>query len=383
MFDRETPDDFLRRTQKLRQDYEAFAQDRVVPLFLDGDQRERRPPKHFKDSSFLLIRSYDGDNGNRPPTQSLLWLSPDILVSPVSNLANYTRTLIAGETYRIVCNVHNRGDLAVPSAKVEFWLCDPSLGFHTSMAKNLTLGRVPSAWVDPGGSAQVQFLYTVPPTESGHKCLFARVFSFGPLDRPVDLTRLDPAIDRHTGQLNLDIVGQGQPYQFNWIHAPNADERIEFVVMSPAEILALRHPLLAEVQPYDDVPQRGWVDMTAVELVETDARGVEIGRENNRLYVTSRDPDSTDIQTIRELRMEVQRVLAAVAADETRMMDHRDLVTKFRAVNDEVRRSVFRMQVPDLGLREGQVVGVHIRSVASSLQGEDEVMGGITLLIVA
>ena len=148
---------YIRDLRRLREKYVDFVRDEVEPLFHNNDQRERRPPRHFVDSSFLYIRSFDGDVGARPFANQVFWLSPDITASPISSLGAYTQTLNAGETYALTCAVRNRGDLAVPSAKVEFWLTDPSLGFDTRYATHLTLGRVPSTWVNAYGSSQVTF----------------------------------------------------------------------------------------------------------------------------------------------------------------------------------------------------------------------------------
>jgi hypothetical protein len=378
----EEANEFIRRLQEQRGAYERFTEDRVTPLFLDNDQGERRPPRHFKDSSFLYMRSYDGDNGSRPFSNQVFWLSPDINVSPVSSSSTYTRTLNVGETYNISCVLRNRGDLAVPSAKVELWLTDPSLGFDTRFANHLTLGTVPSAWVSSNAMAVVNSTYTVPPTDIGHKCLFARAFSFAPLDVPIDDFRLDPTIDRHIAQQNLNIVQQGQPFHFNWIHAPNANQVIQFVPMNRDEVLALRHPILAEASPIDEFPVEGWTQMTMVELTETNAEEIEISTEHNSLVVSTRDADSIDLATLREINLKVRQVLTEIHAGETHMADHRELFAKYREVNSHARRSIFKMQVPDLGLREGQAVGVHIRSIDSINNGTGEVLGGVTLLIV-
>lgn len=378
----DTANAFIHDLRRLREKYVDFARDEVVPLFHDNDQRERKPPSHFVDSSFLYIRSYDGDSGNRPFANQVFWLSPDMRVSPITNLAAYTQTLNAGETYALTCAVRNRGDLGVPSAKVEFWLTDPSLGFDTRYATHLTLGAVPATWVNAYGSGQVTFAYTVPPTESGHKCLFARVFSFSPLDLPLDDFRLDPPLDRHIGQLNLNIVGQGQPFMFNAIHAPNAEWAVQFVPLAAEELLALRHPVLADVTPARDFPRDSWTERTRIELADSDARGVDVARENDRVFLFANDPEGTDLGTQRELRRMVRDALAEIAAGKARPSDHRDLFAKFREISRETRRSVFKMEAPDLGLAPGQAAAVHLRATDRELGDNDAALGGITLIVV-
>jgi hypothetical protein len=373
---------FIHDLRRQREKYGDFVRDEVEPLFHNNDQRERKPPTHFVDSSFLYIRSYDGDSGARPFANQVFWLSPDIRVSPITNLAAYTQTLNAGETYALTCAVRNRGDLGVPSAKVEFWLTDPSLGFDTRYATHLTLGRVPATWVSAYGSGQVTVPYTVPPTESGHKCLFARVFSFSPLDLPLDDFCLDPPLDRHIGQLNLNIVAQGQAFVFNAIHQPNAEWAIQFVPLAAEELLALRHPVLADVTPAREVPREGWTERTRLELADSDARAVDIGRENDRVFLFANDPEGADLGTQRDLRRMVRDALAEIDAGKARPADHRDLFAKFRDVNRGARRSIFKMEAPDLGLGRGQAAAVHIRATDRELGDHDAALGGITLLIV-
>ena len=373
---------YIRDLRRLREKYVDFVRDEVTPLFHDGDQRERRPPRHFVDSSYLYVRSFNGDVGSRPFANQVFWLSPDIRVSPITNLAAYTQTLNAGESYALTCAVRNRGDLAVPSAKVEFWLTDPSLGFDIRYATHLTLGAVPATWVSAYGSSQVTFAYTVPPTESGHKCLFARVFSFSPLDLPLDNFRLDPPLDRHFGQLNLNIVGQGQAFVFNAIHPPNAEWVVQFAPLAPEQMMALGHPVLADVTPARDFPREGWVERTGVALADSDARAVDTARENERVLLFANDPEGVDLGTQRELRRMVRDALAEIDAGKARPADHRDLFAKFRDINGQARRSTFKMEVPDLGLAPGQAVAVHVFATDRELGDHDAALGGITLLIV-
>ena len=344
-------------------------------------RRDRKPPEEFLDSSFLYMRSYDADLGVRPFSNIVHWHSPDITLSPVTSVGAYTTSLVAGDTYLIRCALRNRGDLAVPSAKVELFLTDPSLGFDTRFATNLTLGKVPSAWVGSGASAAAEFVYTVPPAESGHKCLFARTFSFSPLELPVDDFQLDPRIDRHVAQQNLNIVGQSQPYSFQWVHAPNARQRIELQVLEPDALLALRHPVLADVKPAAEFPRRGWGRLARIELKEPAGPDLALTEAPEGVSIESMDREGLDLDGQRELNAAVRETLRAVYAGETRMADHRDLFAKFRAMNAQARRSTFTMTIPGLGLDPGQAVGLEVRSVDANSE-PPEVVGGITLIIV-
>jgi hypothetical protein len=372
---------YIRELREQRQAYEQFAQDRVPELFQDTEVRERRPPRPFVDSSFLFIRSFDGDNGNRPFANKVFWLSPDILASPVTSPAAYTQKLLVGHSYNLRCRVRNRGDRGAPSAKVEFWLTDPSLGFDTRFAEHLTLGRVPTAWVGAYETGEANTTWTVQPSQAGHKCLIARVFCFSPLELPVHDTWLDPTVDRHVGQLNLNIVQQGQPFMFQWIHAPNVRARVEITPLQREEMLALRHPIMAELTPARDFPRTGWGEMTGLDVADTDARDLNVDRTENGFMLMSFDPDTPDVGTLHELRREVKHVLEQAAVGETHTAHHRDLFRKFREMSGDARRTEFRMETPDLGLREGQAVAVHIRAVDAA-EDLGDVLGGVTMVVV-
>lgn len=344
-------------------------------------RRDRRPPEPFHDSSFLYMRSYDADLGVRPFSGIVHWHSPDVTLSPITGVGAYTTSLNAGETYVIRCALRNRGDIGVPSARVELFLTDPTLGFDTRFATNLTLGQVPSTWVAANTSAAVEFAYTVPPTESGHKCLFARAFSFSPLDLPIDDFALDPLLDRHVAQQNLNIVGQAQAYSFGMVHLPNARLRIHLRTLEPEELLKLRHPVLADVEIAREFPRRGWGRLSRLELRGAGGGELAIREAPEGLVIDARDPDGIHPDAVRELKTAARDVLRAVQAGETRMADHRDLFGRFRRMNAEARRSTFAMTIPEIGLQPRQAIGLEVTGIDDTL-GEPEVFGGITLVIV-
>jgi hypothetical protein len=265
--------------------------------------------------------------------------------------------------------------LAVPSARVELYLADPTLGFDTRSARNLTLGKVPSAWVKSGGSAAAAVL----PADAGHKCLFARAFSFSPLEMPIDDFALDPRLDRHVAQQNLNIVSQGDAYGFNLVHAPNARLRLDLKPMTPEALLGLCHPVLADVQPAAEFPRRGWVRLARVEAVEGE-HPITVERLREGMSVQSTDRAGLSLAQQRRLNSSLRKVLAAVQAGKASMADQRELLGSFRKMNAEARLSKFSMQVPDIGLRPGQAVGLQITSVDENSEPQ-EVVGGITMVI--
>lgn len=362
---------FLRDLRKRREGYRDFVQERVVPEFRREGQ-DRRPPREFVDSAFLFIRSDAADQGVRPRVTPWFWLSPDIKVSPLSTPGAYTETLTTGITYDLACTVRNRGDLVVPSAKVEFWLTDPTLGFDTRFARPLTLGRVPTVWVNPTAAVTAHAPYTVLPDDAGHKCLIARTFSFSPADLPAHDTWLDPTMDRHIAQLNLNIVRQGQAFGFNWIHFPNTRERIRLTALQADDTLRLGHPVLADRTIGEVRDGRALARRAELRLTDAGAR-VETALDGADLVLAGRgDGPSLDDQ------IRVRRLMEAVAAGTVPRDQARETTREQRKQVQAVVRSRFEMRVPDLGLAAGQAAAMHLTATGVT----DQVRGGITLLVL-
>ena len=282
---------------------QAESHQALDPLYREQD---RKPPGDFVESSFLYMRSCDVDNGSRPFPCPVFWLSPDLRVAPLSNLGAPTRELIAGGSYRFTAVVRNRGDLIVPSAKVEFWLVTPTLGFDTRFAVKI---GVAADRVMAFSATEVSVDYTVPPTVSGHRCLFARVFSFAPLDIPVDDFALNPVIDRHVAQQNLDVVASGESFVLDWVHHRNAAERLELVPMTAPVQRALR---LETVTALTVVGARHWKEASEGLTFETapgEGAAISIEQKGAGLELQSSDPEAVSIERQADL---TKQVLAGV-----------------------------------------------------------------------
>ena len=288
---------------------QAEAKRNLNPLF--GDDDRGRPPRDFIESSFMFMRSCDADVGSRPMPCPVFWLSPDLSVAPLSNLGMPTNELTAGAPYRFTATVRNRGDLPVPSAKVEFYLTDPTLGFDTRVSTKL---GVAAGRVQAHGASQVSLDYTIPPAMSGHRCLFARVFSFSPRDLPIDDFALNPLIDRHVAQLNLNIVAQGSALAINWIHHRNAAELLEIIPMTAQVIRSLRVESitalrLAGAKQWREVEGQLKIEFEAGEGPAIDARRTDRGFE-----LLSEDRDAVSLERQAELTKRVQEALRALEA---------------------------------------------------------------------
>lgn len=342
-------------------------------------------PAAFEESSYLYIRSYDTDLGTRPwAGPEVFWNSPDITLSPVAAATAYTKTLEAGQTYLLECTVRNRGDLMVPSANVEFFLANPTLGFSTKFAKKI---GVSSGWVDAMGATKVGLRYQVPGTEGGHKCVFARVFSFAPADLPLDDYQLLPVHDRHVAQLNLMIVPQGTVFHFELIHPLNAMEHIALVPLDPSQLLALRHPFLAEFE-VNQYAAHQMVGQLQPEVLPANQDGpmaeVRLHQDfQNQGYFSSfsfhsQHPEGIDVQRQAEITQQTLAALRELEAGQARPSVFREIFRNYRLLGEQAQQTRFALHIPYFGLQPNQAVGIQIRNVNSLTQ---EPKGGITLII--
>lgn len=355
---------------------QADAHTTLNPLFQKRDDR-KKPPRDFVDSSYLFMRSCDADAGNRPIPCPVFWLSPDLRVSPLSNIGAPTRELRAGDTYRITATVRNRGDLMVPSAKVEFWLVTPSLGFDVRFATKL---GVAAERVQAFGATEVSLDYTVPASVSGHRCLFARVFSFSPLDIPVDDFALNPVIDRHVAQLNLNITAQVSAFRLDWIHPPNATERLEIAPMDTASKRALRVETMAPLTLVSSTRAKDLIGKLGIEVFADDRSGAVIKTTRTALGIelVSVNPKAVPLERQAALTKQVQAAIATLERGRGGTDKYRQLFTEYRAMTAQAVRTQVQLALPDVGLTAKQGVALHIvrRDIASK-----KILGGIALVV--
>lgn len=333
-----------------------------------------RKPEIVEDSSFLYIRSYVGDIGERPFSGIPAWNSPDINISPVTDIGNFGTTLHAGNSYNINVALHNRGDITVPFPKVELFLTTPSLGFDTRFADLIGLTQYPGLLLS-GGTDSLDYIYNVPVDLSGHRCLFARTYSFSPLDKPFDPYALQPHLDRHIAQKNLNFVAQNSEYQFNLIHLPNTMERIEFVPLSRQRVLELMHPGVLKYRIGDQLSREVLAKLEVKPLGKT-GRGFQIKNSGKGVEVLAEGGKGMDVRE----QAALMKQFAAIS-NPKRKVDtetRKKIYRAFRAMNEHLTRTELTMNIPDFGLQPGQLAGVNI---VNTNQVTGEMKGGITLLI--
>ncbi|MEI6577161.1 MAG: CARDB domain-containing protein [Bacteroidota bacterium] len=175
------------------------------------EDRGDKPP--FDATTFLYIRAFDGDSGARPiPGGIVFWLSPDVELFSSAGVRIVTTDINTSENYTVQVTVNNDGDQNCNACMVELYLDDPSIGF--SVIASTLLGSQTIA-VNAHSSATADFPFSATGTMAGHKCLFARAYSFLSNELPLDFVAFNTVDDRHLGQQNLNIVKQASVIDFN------------------------------------------------------------------------------------------------------------------------------------------------------------------------
>ncbi len=350
--------EYVDALNRKRAQYEGYAKEKIAPIFAASQRPKRRPPQHFKDSSFMFIRSFAADSGSRPFSGIVFWLSPDIQISPMDDLGAYTTTLQGGKLYDIACTVRNSGDLNVPAAKVEFFLCTPSLGFDTRYAEYLGVAQL-REFLPPLSSRQVHFPYLVPPSQSGHKCLFARVFSFSPLDIPNDPYNLDPRTDRHVAQLNLNFLAQAASMPFQLVHLPNANETVQLRMMTRDELLGTRHPILGKFKINENLENARLLLKTQLAWTDKDVKGVKVINTEGGFRLSSQGGQGMGLAEQKQLFAAFQNALKLMAKGAPKR-EFKPVFDAMKKMNEQALVARFQLALPTFNLAKDEVFGFHV-----------------------
>ncbi|MCM4166316.1 hypothetical protein KCTC52924_03245 [Arenibacter antarcticus] len=363
---------YISSLRKSREEYLKKVPGRLAKIYSGKDKNPK--PDYFRESSFLYIRSYNGDVGVRPFSGINFWNSPDITINPISNAGMNTTELYAGNTYNIRCRLNNRGDLMIPFPKVELFLTNPSLGFNTTVGELLGLTQLQGLLL-PASNGEAQFTYTVPASEAGHKCLFARTYSFSPLDKPFDLHALDPRLDRHIGQKNLNIISQGSTYSFNLVHQPNAIETIEFRPMTVRHVTNLQHPALQKVK-ITALKDNKALAQIKLEVVAKTPHKINLTNEKG-LWQIRTSGKGISVEKQGEIIKSTNAILKAIHSGKGSHQHFRKELKPFRELNRHVAVTSLQITIPDFGTRKGYAVGLEI---INKNKVDGTVKGGITVI---
>jgi hypothetical protein len=334
----------------------------------ENDELGRNTPKAFVGSSYLYIRSYPRDTGIRPGVDTS-YASPDIIVRQTDGSHASSKlgwTLEPGKTYQLSCVVRNAGDLNVPSAKVEFYYLDKALGFDT---RNAQLLGVASAWIRPFGRATVTLNYTVPKkiTWEGfqgwhHFAFMVRVFSFSPLDIPVEDYSLNPRIDRHIAGISFVVLKQSKRdpfyYPMRVAHLPQGEERITITPVTKSAFNAMHHPIASEYKYVENRRLKKYLKAPELELKN---KKHQLFRRKNSFTFKSSDRSGLSIKEQKGIYKKLDRALKNETKN--RNTDPREInyiFKAYRAMRAKTVNTDFSLTIPYLGLRKREITAFDI-----------------------
>jgi hypothetical protein len=166
---------------------------------------------------YMFIRAYPGDTGTRPVT-GVFWESPDVYVVPAlapQNAPNVPSQLgqvaLANRDNTVYAHVWNLGRAPARAVVVQFYWCNPTLGFNPVGA---TLIGTAFTTLGARGSGQSHAVVKCPATwvptfvNGGHECLLVRTWDVAA--DPLTTPEWDASQNRHLGQRNIHVVAPGQ-----------------------------------------------------------------------------------------------------------------------------------------------------------------------------
>lgn len=165
---------------------------------------------------FLFLRAFPGDTGSRPTTQPF-WESPDVYilggvhpsVAP-DQPAQLGQTALAGQDNTVYAHVWNLGHAPARAVVVEFYWCDPSLGFNPVGAHLIGSALT---WLGSRSDPDCHKVVKCPQswratfTNGGHECLLVRAFDVAA--DPMTTPEWDASQNRHLGQRNIHVIPAG------------------------------------------------------------------------------------------------------------------------------------------------------------------------------
>ncbi|WP_194904435.1 hypothetical protein [Catenulispora rubra] len=167
---------------------------------------------------FLFLRANPGDTGTRP-VSGPFWESPDVYI--LAGVAPDAAPAIppalgqvaqAGVDNTVYAHVWNLGQAPAREVIVEFYWCNPSLGFNPN-----GLTKIGTAVTQLGDrySGECHKVVKCPNSwqagyvNGGHECLLVRAWDVAA--DPMTTPEWDARVNRHLGQRNIHVVPPGGP----------------------------------------------------------------------------------------------------------------------------------------------------------------------------
>lgn len=163
----------------------------------------------------LYIRTHPADDGTEPlPAALPFWVSPDIwIVKPGGAVGGEAVPL---QQNHVKVTVTNGGGIPAVDAYVEAFVADPSTVISPATAFLVGGGFLT---VNGYSTADILLPWTPQASDSGHRCIVARVALTIPLDTYLNPAIFDVVGDRHVAQRNIQVleVAKGQKMTFRFL----------------------------------------------------------------------------------------------------------------------------------------------------------------------
>lgn len=166
---------------------------------------------------YIFIRAFPGDTGARP-VQGVFWESPDVYIAPgvapsvaPAVPAQLGQVALAGQANTVYGHVWNLGRGPAGEVVVEFYWCNPTLGFNPIGASLIgtaytTLGDRGSGFCHEVVKCPTSWVPTF--VNGGHECLLVRAWDVAA--DPMSTPEWDASQNRHLGQRNIHVVAPGE-----------------------------------------------------------------------------------------------------------------------------------------------------------------------------
>jgi hypothetical protein len=166
---------------------------------------------------YLFMRAVPGDTGARP-VSGVFWESPDVYILPGTAPsaapkvpAALGQVALAGQENTVYAHVWNLGRAAAREVVVEFYWCNPTLGFNPVGATLIgtaftVLGARGSGFCHQVIKCPIAWVPTF--VNGGHECLLIRAWDVAA--DPMTTPEWDASQNRHLGQRNIHVVSAGE-----------------------------------------------------------------------------------------------------------------------------------------------------------------------------
>lgn len=166
---------------------------------------------------YIFMRASPGDTGARP-TQGVFWESPDVYIEAGVKPAaapdvptELGQVALANQDNTVYGHVWNLGRGPAREVVVQFYWCNPALGFNQAGATLIgtaftTLGARGSGFCHAVVKCPVTWVPTF--VNGGHECLLVRAWDVAA--DPLTTPEWDASQNRHLGQRNIHVVPAGQ-----------------------------------------------------------------------------------------------------------------------------------------------------------------------------